>query len=228
MLRYLAVNQVNQVQRRLKRDTYDRPWCNNDDRTRDGDILALFTLKPQGLVESEANLDWVMTIARNLGQSLVVFKPNHIQVAGTHSSEAVSSHVWPDDWLQAHGEWLDASYQPEPRLEISEQGRMVEFYSHRPCFAVQEHQGIYDVATGRRLTNRQEIIERMWQLGFAAQRGRPLSIARVRWTGNREELEHVTQLAQQYWDRRHQSDMAKKIVSAFRSINRYAAWPGAW
>ena len=93
---------------------------------------------------------------------------------------------------------------------------------------MQEHQGIYDVATGRRLTNRREIIERMWALGFAAQRGRPLLIARVRWTGNRQELEHVTQLAQQYWDRRHQSDMAKKMVSAFRSINRYAAWPGAW
>jgi len=29
MLRYLAVNEANQVQRRLKRDTYDRPWCNN-------------------------------------------------------------------------------------------------------------------------------------------------------------------------------------------------------
>lgn len=227
MLRYTAVNEANQTQRRLKRDIYDRPWGDNR-HSRDGDRLALFTLKPQGLVESKANLDWVLGIARNLGQSLVVFKSNHIQVAGTHSSEAVATHLWPHEWLQAHAEWLDASYQPAPRLDHSEQGEVVEFYSHRPCFALQEHQGVYDVASGRRLTNRQEIIERMWALGFAAQRGRPLSIARIGWTGNREELEHVTALAEQYWDRRCWSDMARKMVSAFRSINRYAAWPGAW
>jgi hypothetical protein len=227
MLRYTAVNEANQVQRRLKRNTYDRAW-GDINHSRDGDTLALFTLKPQGLVESEANLDWVLGIARNLGQSLVVFKPNQIQIAGRHSSEAVATHVWPREWLQAHGEWLDASNQPAPRMDHSEQGEVVEFYSHRPCFAMQEHQGIYDVASGRRLTNRQEIIERMWQLGFAAQRGRPLSIARIRWTGNREELEHVTRLADQYRNREYHSDVAKKLVSAFRSINRYAAWPGSW
>ena len=228
MLKYLAVNQAKQVRQRLKRNTYNRPWCDNGDHTRDGDTLALFTLKPQGLAESKANLEFVMAVARRLGQSLVVLTPNHIQVAGPHSSEIVGQHVWPREWLREHGEWLDASHQLAPRLEHSEQGEMVELYSHRPCFVMPEHQGVYDAVTNQRLTNRQEIIERMWALGFAAQRGRPLSIARVRWTGNRQELEHVTQLAQQYWDRRHQSDMAKKIVSAFRSINRYAAWPGAW
>ena len=227
MLTYQTVSGANKIQRRLKRNTYDLAW--GDTRhSRDGDQLALFTLEPQALRDSEANLAWVMTMAQNLGQSLVVFKNNHIQVAGRHSSEAVASHVWPRDWLREHREWLDATNDISPRLDHSEQGEMAEFHSYRPCFAMEKHQGVYDVATGRRLTNRQEIIERMWALGFAAQRGRPLSIARIRWTGYREELEHVTRLADQYRDREYHSDVAKKMVSAFRSINRYAAWPGAW
>jgi hypothetical protein len=105
---------------------------------------------------------------------------------------------------------------------------MSEFYTYRASLCLREHQGVYDVATGRRLTNRREIIERMWRLGFAAQRGRPLSIARTRWTGNREELTEVADLAERHWNRRNTSDVAKKLVSAWRSINRYAAWPGSW
>jgi hypothetical protein len=68
----------------------------------------------------------------------------------------------------------------------------------------------------------------MWALGFAAHRGRPLSIAKIRWTGSRQELELATQLAEQHWDRRRTSDVARKLCSVFTSINRYAAWPGAW
>jgi hypothetical protein len=35
-------------------------------------------------------------------------------------------------------------------------------------------------------------------------------------------------LAERHWNRRNTSDVAKKLVSAWRSINRYAAWPGSW
>lgn len=228
MLRYEMVAQANAVLSRLKSNTYDRSWGDTN-HSRDGDRLTLFTLNPQALAESEANLSWVITAARNLGQILIVVKTNQIQIAGAHSSKAVSDHVFPPEWLQAHNDWLGSSYHhPTPRQNCTEQGEMVEFYSHRPGFVMKEHQGVYDVKTGKRLTNRRDIIERMWALGFAAQRGRPLSISQVRWTGNREELEHATILAQLYWDRRHQSEVAKKIVSAYRSINRYAAWPGAW
>jgi hypothetical protein len=78
------------------------------------------------------------------------------------------------------------------------------------------------------MTRREDIIRAFWSLGFATWRGRPYSIARLRWSGEREELEELTSLAGRYWRNRSRSDVAKKIVSAHRSINRYAAWPGAW
>jgi hypothetical protein len=113
-------------------------------------------------------------------------------------------------------------------MEATDRGSMTGFYSYRACLCLKEHEGVYDVQSGRRLTNRRDIIERMWALGFAANRGRPLAFAKLRWTGSREELELITELADRYWNRRYESEAAKKMVSAYTSINRYAAWPGAW
>jgi hypothetical protein len=87
---------------------------------------------------------------------------------------------------------------------------------------------VYDVTTGQRMTRRETIIRAFWDLGFATWRGRPYSVARLRWSGERAELEELTALAGRYWPNQYRSDVAKKIVSAHRSINRYAAWPGAW
>ena len=59
-------------------------------------------------------------------------------------------------------------------------------------------------------------------------RGRPPTVATIRWSGTREELEELTQLAERHGSRYNRSDVAKKIWSAYNSISRYAAWPGTW
>jgi hypothetical protein len=199
------------------------------DHTRDGDRLTLFTLESQAQQDSLENLQKVISVARAYGQDLVVAKTNLIQVAGPgQRSQEVADLIAPHEWRLDYQQWLDSNNHTAPKFDASELGELCELRTWRPALIMREHQGVYDVATGKRLTARREIIERMWALGFAAQRGRPLAISKIRWTGTREELTHLTALTEQYWDRRHLSDMAKKIVSAFRSINRYAAWPGAW
>ena len=231
MLKYQTINEANQVQDRLRRNHYGRNLWRSDTHTRDGDTLSLFTLSPEAERDSKANFDLVMATARHYGQTLLCIKPTQIQVAGTGDSgrtQAVADALFPKDWIKSYEEWIDSSHGGRPRLEQSLLGEVCEFYTYRPAFCLRGQQGVYDVATGRRLTNRREIIERMWDLGFAAQRGRPLSIARIRWTGQRDELEEISELADRYWNRRYTSEAAKKLVSAWRSINRYAAWPGSW
>jgi len=228
MIRYRVISEANNIVRRLKRNMYDRPWGDRN-HTRDGDSLTLFTLKPQALCDSATNLDLVMSVARAYGQELVVVKPNMIQIAGRdRRCEAVADILFPQAWRREHQEWLDSTSPMIPRLDRNDRGEVCEFYTWRPALCVDQHQGVYDVATGDRLKNRRDIIERMWALGFAAQRGRPLSMARQRWTGSCEELDLITRLADQHWQRASGSEAAKKMVSTFRSINRYAAWPGAW
>ena len=170
-----------------------------------------------------------LTTARHCQQDLVVFKPEQVQIAGTgDGSHAAADRLFPASWLREYEQWIDTTYPIGYRVDSSEQGSFSEFYTYRPALCLRKHQGVYDVASGRRLTNRREIIERMWRLGFAAQRGRPLSMARTKWTGNREELQEIADLADRHWNRRNTSEAAKKLVSVWRSINRYSAWPGSW
>ena len=226
MLHYLNIYQANKTSRRLKRDRYGGYY--EKEHTREGDTLTLFTIDPVAQRESQANLDQILASAREHRQSLVVFKPNQIQVAGVTGVQRVANDLFPQSWLEKYREWVESTSAVSPTTQVSQAGESMEFYTWRNCLAWSGHQGVYDVATGRRLTNRRDIIERMWALGFAANRGRPLSVARVRWTGEREELIELTALAERHWPRSHNSEMARKMVSAYRSINRYAAWPGAW
>ena len=231
MLKYETISEANKTDSRLRRGRYGGYY--GDQHTRDGDRLALFTLTPQARKDSEQNFDFVMSMARRYNRQLVVIKPNQIQVAGElgadiDSVQQVADALFPGSWLKGYETWIDSSSPMHPRLDASHWGEVAEFYTYRPSMCLREHQGVYDVRTGRKLTNRRDIIQRMWDLGFAAVRGRPLSIAQIRWTGEREELQEISDLADRYWNRKYQSEAAKKLVSAFTSINRYAAWPGAW
>ena len=232
MLHYKTIYQANKLARRLKNNRYGGYY--GRDHNRESDTLALFTIEPVAQQESLGNLEQIMSVARKHGQRLVVFKPDQIQVAGHYNlsdpeeNQAIADSLFPEDWLEDYRIWLDSRSKMLPTVQASQAGKSINFHSWRRCLAWTGHQGVYDVDTGRRLTNRRDIIERMWALGFAAQRGRPLSIASIRWTGEREELVELVALAERHWARANHSEMARKMVSAYRSINRYAAWPGAW
>ena len=231
MLRYQTISEANKTQERLRLNRYGGNYWREETHTREADVLAMFTLTPEAQQHSGHNFDLVMTTARHYRQDLVVIKPEQIQVAGPGDGSVnrnIAKELFPESWLREYEQWLDTTYPLVPRVDHSGQGAFTEFYTYRPALCLREHRGVYDVATGRRLTNRRDIIERMWRLGFAAQRGRPLSIARTKYTGNREELQEIADLADRHWNRRNTSEAAKKLVSVWRSINRYAAWPGSW
>lgn len=228
MLEYRSIYDINRIRRRIKRGRYG---YHGDSHTLDGDRLHEFTLAPEAQAHSQANLDRCLVLAREYDQALVIIKPYVIQVAGGAGSghhTQVAKRLFPDPWLKQHSDWLDSASPVYPSLDATDSGAVAAFYSYRSCLCLDEHQGVYEASTGRRLTNRRDIIQRMWALGFAANRGRPLSIARIRWTGTRQELELITQMADRHWARKHSTEAARKIVTVYTSINRYAAWPGAW
>lgn len=228
MLEYRAIHQINAAQRRLKRGSHWR----SDQHTEDTDRLLMFTLGPQAQRDSQANLDAIMTVARDFRMDLVVARDERIQLAGSGSgAEASANALFSRAWLTEFNDWVDSARFPtRPMIEHSGHGQYAGFDHWRHCFVLPEQVGVYDVATGQRLTNRRDIIQRYWDLGFAAWRGRPASIAKLRWSGTRDELKELSEIADRYWTRglRRETEVSKRLVSAFRSINRYAAWPGAW
>ena len=238
ILEHQKIYDVNKIQRRIRRNRYGSSWGDDHNHTREGDQLTLFTLEPAAERASLAVLESVLATAKTHGQDLVVITESQIQVgqigAGDGCRRAIKA-LFPAEWLEENDRWVDATSGVRPTFDQSRScsdqsrsGEFGQFYNYRPNLILQKHRGVYDVKTGKRLTNRQEIIERMWAAGFAANRGRPLTYCRIRWAGEREHLEHVMELADRYWSQRRTSEVAKKICSAFTSINRYAAWPGAW
>jgi len=229
MLRYEHIYEVSGSRRRLKKGQ-DRYSYRYDGRTRDNDQLSLFTFESAALADSALNLDFLLAQARGYDQLYVVLTDTKIQIAGEHDAEHVANAIAPRAWQRDFAEWMDANHSGynTPTVEDTRHGSAVTLQSWRHCFCLKEHQGVYDVTTGRRMTRREDIIRAFWSLGFATRRGRPYSIARLRWSGEREELEELTALAGRHWYNRNLTDVAKKITSAHRSINRYAAWPGSW
>lgn len=230
MLAYETIYQVARADSRIRRDHYNNMWYRDAAHNEEADRLTMFTFGEQARLDSAANLAQTLETAGKYGARLVVFKPQQIQMAGGREfdPDCAGSDLFPVKWCQEYEKWVDTLVPQRPVTQISNYGSSTEFYIYRHCFALREHQGVYDVESGKRLTNRREIIERIWDLGFATQRGRPPSIARIRWTGSKDELLEITALADRHWGRYHTSEAARKMVTPFRSINRYAAWPGSW
>lgn len=228
MIKYQEICEINRASERLRLNKYNWHW--DDKHNRDSDMLCKFTLEPRAIQHSLDNLEYVLKVAKKHDQDLVVVKPVMIQVAGAgaHKNKSVARDLLPNKWLVEYGQWVDTSAPLAVRVDHNGHGQVTEFWTHRPGMVLSRHQGVYDVATGQRLTNRQQIIQRIWALGFATARGRPPYVARTRWTGTREELEEITQLAARYCPRDKASVVATKIVSTFRTLNRHYAWPGSW
>jgi len=227
MLKYETIHTVNAARRRMTDSRRDRYGWRSDGVNPEQDQLTLFTFEQAAIDDSRHNLEWSLAVAREHDQQWLVLAPMTIQTLGWAGTNQVAADIAPRAWIREFRAWLDSEHQ-DARTESSDRAEVMHFHTWRRCFTTKEHQGVYEVATGRRLTSRDEIIESFWHMGFATWRGRPYSVAKQRWSGNRTELEDLTDLYHQHYARHRTSDMAKKMVSAFRSINRYAAWPGAW
>ena len=226
MLKYETIYTVNGARRRMMDSRRDRYSWRSDGVTRDQDRLTLFALESAAVDDSRHNLEWLLDLARRHDQQYLVLRDIQIQMVG-RETHGVSGLLAPRDWMQGFRKWVDSDEQ-RVYAEASDRGEVVRFDTWRRCFTTREHQGVYEVATGRRMTSRDEIIRAFWDQGFATWRGRPYSVARLRWSGNRDELTELAELYDRHWPRQRTSEMAKRMCSAFRSINRYAAWPGAW
>ena len=231
MLKYESIYAVNHAILRLQDNKRDRYGWSRE-KTRDSDRLTVFTLEPQAEKESLGNLATMLDLGRRFNQSYLVFTDRKIQLLGTADTDinGVSAQLDPEDWRRQYEQWGQDTglSRVRSKSERSSQGVMAQLATWKRCLALAKHQGVYSIESGNKLTNRREIIAEFWDHGFAAMRGRPLSVAPISQVGERSELEEITNRAETYLYRRGYSEAARKMVTNFTSLNRIAAWPGAW
>lgn len=211
-----------------ERYTRSRYGWRSDSHTRDSDRMLMFTTENRAQEESLLNLEHFKTLGRAYNMRYLVTNRVKIQFVGHDHLELVRQTIARDAWNEAykkenHGHGMDMS------IDATDSGSVLHVRAYNHGLMLKEQYGVYDLSEDRRVTNRKEIIQRFWDYGFATWRGRPPTVAQLRWSGPCESLTHLTKLADQYWKLDNgRNEVARKIVSAYRSINRYAAWPGAW
>lgn len=224
-LQYRTLYQFISAQEKMKR----LPWARHNDDQEKSNRMLLWTLGPEATKESKENFDHCMELAQWAKAQYVVIHQNKLQFLGHNLCDDLNKVLRDRAWTKSYTDWLN-HYSVGPSIDTDSSGisHCTHFSIYRSCLALKEQMGIWHVASRQRLTNRQQIIETIWDHGFATWRGRPYSVARLKWTGNKDDLTDATALYDKYVARYKTSNVAKKIVSAFTSINRYAAWPGAW
>jgi hypothetical protein len=187
--------------------------------------MVEFTTSKTVVAHSEHNLSWLLTSAQGGQVDVLVITPNRVQMLGQDTTAAMA-RAFPAAWQDEYREWNEISANIHPRCEVLETGECSSLYLYRDCVTEPRTAGVYEVATGRRMTNRHEIIDRIWSWGFPTRRGRPLSVGQTRWSGTRAELEAAEELYYRHYLRRDCSEVAKKICQAYTTAVRDYAWPG--
>lgn len=230
MLDIKNIHAYNEAGERLRRRYYN--WINSDgDEARRTDTLTEFTFRTHAFLDSSANLENLLELGRTSGVRMLVFKPKTVQfVADSDSVTAAWYSVFSEsqlrDWEDLIGKNREYYATFATWRDNTDAGSASMITHYQAPFGVKEHAGVYDCATGERITNRREVIQRAWDLGFACKRGRPLTIARNRWSGSREDLVRAEEIYNEFRD--SQSEPARKLCSVYTSAARHYAWPGTW
>lgn len=223
------------LNRKIKNQRHMYYWSNPSDDEIASWQLQMFTLDKKAKEESRANIEIILDTAEKIEAQNVVVKSNMLQFIGTENSLAyqdLSSEEWMDRYRQfcdRHNSfYFSKPFWTHAESEHGYHTFSMYAYGLDALFARTPQTGFYDTASRSKITNRKQQIQILWNLGWAAQRGRPVSVGLERHSGSPSEIALITKLASDMWHRRGQSDVADKIISTYTSTNRYYAWPGSW
>ena len=196
--------------------------------------LQMFTVDKDAKAESVRNLAVLKDTAKDIGAPVLIVKGDNVQLVGT--DHAVSTNDLVDqEWDDELGEYFDRKnmYRIKPfwthhESDCDTHTFSLHGYGLDAIWARAPQTGFYLVDEDRKVTDRREQIQTLWNLGYVARRGRPVCVGYERHSGNREEVAMITRQANTMWHRRGHSEVADKICSIYTSINRYHAWPGSW
>jgi len=232
-LEYKNLAEWGKLHRKLKNNR-NSWWTKPSQDEVDGWKLQMFTVEKEAKQESARNLDRMKEKAQEIEAPVLVVKADNVQFIGTEYAVPTTSLV-SEDWMNGINEFFDSKnyYYSKPfwtHHESSQDTHAFSLYGYGSdaLFARSPQTGFYLVEEDRKVTDRREQIQLLWNLGFVARRGRPVSVGWERHSGSPEEVAMITRQANDMWHRRGHSEVADKICSIYTSINRYYAWPGSW
>lgn len=232
-LEYRNLAEWGKLSRKIKHSN-SRYWSRASQDEIGGWRLQMFTVEKEAKQESVRNLTRLKQKAKEIEAPVLIVKNDNIQFVGTDQAIATTDLI-DQEWMDEICEYFDRKnfYSSKPfwthhESSYDKQAYSLHTYGADALFARPPQTGFYLVGEDRKVTDRKEQIQLLWDLGYVARRGRPVSVGWERHSGSPAEIALITNMAKEMWHRRNQSEVATKMCSIYTSINRYYAWPGNW
>jgi hypothetical protein len=232
-LEFQNLAEWSKLNRKLKQ-SLSSYWVRASQDEIDGWRLQMFTCDKESKQESVRNLDRLKQKAEEIEAPVLIVKGDNFQFVGMQQA-IVATDLVDQEWMDTVSEYFDRKnyYSSKPfwthhESNNGDQAYSLHTYGADAVFARTPQTGFYLLGEDRKVTDRREQIQLLWDYGFVARRGRPVSVGWERHSGSPDEIAMITRQARQMWHRRHSSEVAAKMCSIYTSINRYYAWPGSW
>ena len=232
MLKFDYIQRYYQASNRLKdnkRQSRSRYNWESSEYSPTTDQLIIFTLGEKPKEESRTNVDFLLeTIRTNTTNAgLLTCSNDRIQILGTDlPTRKLSDNIAPDEWIKQTARlFMNDVRWRRFNLTLYEhsthEGHLITFTQHATQFFMPEDLGIYDVQTGKKIKNRRDAIDKVYEYGFLCRRGRPITVAIPEQSGYRYDVENLLKLVSG-----RRSLVTKSYNQIFNKIHRTSAWPG--
>lgn len=227
------------AEERVRRNRYGRSyWGESNSYTRDGDVLIKFTTEKHATEEAMANHAYLVKRFRELGAKYLIQGlrgPQVLFALDTHErsrteivlklfKEYESAHD--RAWKQQREKYYSSLYTPVYNSRV---GTAIACTGLRKNHGhvMPRMTGFYDLETGGKITKRTEILERLWDLDFLAERSTVLYAADYR-LGSPKDIDFYNNMMPQIKTLDSLSPLRSSIESARRKISKSCDFPARY
>jgi hypothetical protein len=229
MFKFQHIVKYQQADERIRQNRYESRYYNTEGHSRDGDVLIRFTVEKYAREEDQHNQSLLLERARSLGARYLIQGQRGPQIVipgfvdGTADIFKDYQTKLTDTWEQTDNRYMGyadiRSFNSNGATAVSCRGYR-KSYGH----AMPGTTGFYDVATGRKITGRQNILKRLWDLGFLADRAVVLYAADYR-DGSPADVEMYQQIRPRIRTLAWNSPLVKGLATGMNKISKACDWP---
>jgi len=189
--------------------------------------LQQFTVQKTAMEHSKHNKEEILARAKHLNIPTVIITNEGMQFLG-HSG-VNTQEILTDtqiDGLNAGSEnrWSSARWNT---IENDEGYQVLEFNCNYDMHLVlNEDVGFY--VDGVKVKNRHDQINKLWNYGYPARRGRPVRVGRLGHSGTKEEIQELVNWVEKLRMKKTGSEIAHKVNAVYNTLGRHYSWPEHW
>jgi hypothetical protein len=230
MFEFEHIVKYKQADERIRVNRYNSQYYNTEGFTRDGDVLIKFTVEKYAREEDQHNRDILFERARNIGAQYIIqgYRGPQIVIPYLLDGNAGLFDDYEENFQTSWNKEVNYMAYLDVRGFRSDRATAISCagYRRRDGHVMPGSTGVYDVATGKKITGRQNILQRLWDLGFLGNRGVVLYAADYR-DGSPEDVLRYIQVKPMLKTLSWNSPLVKGLDLGMTKISRACDWPDA-